>query len=418
MQVTIKGAQIIAPGSSHHNTVTNVIIEQGRIKAIGKKEEGKVIEAKGMLLTPGWFDMRANFNDPGYEHKEDLESGLNAAAAGGFTGVALLPNTNPVIDTKNDVKYLQSRNEGSLVQVYPYGAVTKGCLGEELTEMIDISSAGAVAFTDGQVPVWHTDILLKTLQYLQPYDKLLINKAEEKWLNMFGQMHEGKASTYLGLKGMPALGEELMVSRDLDILRYTGGKLHFSVISTAGAIELIGKAKKEGLNISCDMACYQPLLSDNLLMDYDTNLKVNPPLRDKATNKKLIKALKDGVIDVLVSNHLPQDAESKNLEFDLADFGIISLQTFGANLVELSSSVGWEQLIEKVAVNPRKLLDITVPVIEEQAHAELTLFDPDRVWTPDRSTSKSKSENSPWYGKPVTGKVKAVFNNGKHWIDL
>lgn len=417
MKITIKGAQIIAPGSSNHGKVTNVIIDKGRIAAIGKKAEGEIIEAEGMLLTPGWFDMRAHFNDPGNENKEDLTTGLKAAAAGGFTGVAVLPNTDPVIDSKNDIKYIKSQNINSVTSAYPYGAVTKGCNGEELTEMIDLSHAGAVAFTDGLVPVWHTDILLKTLQYLQPYNKVLINKAEDKWLNMFGQMHEGRVSTYLGLKGMPALGEELMVSRDLDILRYAGGKLHFSVISTAGALEIIKKAKKEGLNVTCDIASYQPLLSDDLLTDYDTNLKVNPPLRDKVANKKLVKALKEGTIDVLTSNHIPQDSESKKLEFDLAEFGITGLQTFGANLVELSSSVNWDTLIEKVAINPRNLLNIPVPEVEEGSLAELTLFDPFKVWIYDNSSNLSKSNNSPWLGKTLTGKTKAIFNSGKHWID-
>lgn len=417
MKFTIKGAHIIAPGSSNHNKVTNLVIEEGRITAVGKKVEGEVIEAKGMLLTPGWFDMRAHFNDPGNENKEDLSSGLKAAAAGGFTGVAVLPNTDPVIDSKNDIKYIKSLNESSVTSVYPYGAVTKGCKGEELTEMIDLSHAGAAAFTDGLNPIWHTDILLKTLQYLQPYDKVLINKAEDKWLNIFGQMHEGRVSTYLGLKGMPALGEELMVSRDLDILRYTGGKLHFSVISTAGALELIKEAKKEGLNVTCDIASYQPLLSDELLVDYDTNLKVNPPLRNKAANKKVLKALIDGTVDVVTSNHIPQDIESKKLEFDLAEFGMIGLQTFGANLVELSNSISWEEIIKKITINPRNLLNIPVPEIEEGALAEVTLFDPGRVWKYDSYSNFSKSANSPWLGKTLTGKTKAVFNSGKHWID-
>jgi dihydroorotase len=208
-----------------------------------------------------------------------------------------------------------------------------------------------------------------------------------------------------------------MVSRDLDILRYAGGRLHFSVVSTAGTVELIKKAKNEGLNVTCDIASYQPLLSDDLLTDYDTNLKVSPPLRNKATNKKLLRALKEGAIDVLTSNHTPQDLESKKLEFDLAEFGIIGLQTFGANLVELSSSISWEDIIEKITVNPRNLLNIPVPEIEEGALAEITLFDPSKVWMYDNSSNFSKSSNSPWLGRTLTGKAKAVFNSGKHWID-
>ncbi|MGK7389021.1 MAG: dihydroorotase [Candidatus Cyclobacteriaceae bacterium M2_1C_046] len=419
MKITIKGAKILSPASSYHGKVVDVTIDKGKITHIGKVSSGneQVIEAKGMYLTIGWFDMRSWFADPGYEHKEDMVSGLEAATAGGFTGVALLPNTSPVIDSKNDINYLKSYNGRYLTNVFPYGAVTRECKGEELTEMTDLHHAGAVGFTDGLKPVWHTDIILKVLQYLQPFNGLVINKAEDKWLNMFGQMHEGEVSTGLGMKGMPALGEELMISRDLDILRYSAGKLHFSVISTEGAVDLIKKAKKEGLKITCDVASYQPLLKDEALVDYEANFKVNPPLRDNNHNKKLLRGLKDGTIDIIVSNHIPQDTESKNLEFDLADFGMISLQTVAANLVELSNDIEWDLLIEKVTTNPRNLLNIPVPAIEEGNEAELTLLDPNKAWIPDEKNILSKSFNSPYMGKTITGKVKAVFNNGKSWIE-
>lgn len=418
MKITIKGAKILAPASSHHGKTVDVTIDKGKIIKIGKAsvENEKVIDAKGMYLTLGWFDMRAWFADPGYEHKEDIESGLTAAAAGGFTGVAVLPNTAPTIDSKNDINYIKSYNGRFTTSIYPYGAASNNCEGEELTEMMDLHHAGAVAFTDGLKPIWNPDILLKVLQYLQPFEGLIINKAEDKWLNLFSQMHEGKVSTILGMKGMPALGEELIVSRDLDILRYSGGNLHFSVISTEGAVELIRKAKKEKLNVSCDIASYQALLEDELLLEYETNYKVNPPLRDSIHNKKLIKGLKDGTIDVIVSNHVPQDVESKNLEFDLADFGIISLQTVAANMVELSKEVGWDDLIEKVTTNPRNLLKIPVPVLEEGEIVELTLLDPKKAWIPDEKNLISKSYNTPYLGRTITGKVKAVFNKDKYWI--
>ena len=419
MKVTIKGVSILSPGSSFHGKNVDVTIENEKIARIGeiKPTNEKVIEAKGMYLTIGWFDMRSWFADPGFEHKEDIASGLEAAAAGGFTGVAVLPNTSPAIDSKNDINYIKSYNGKFVTKIYPYGAVSKDCNGEELTEMTDLYHAGAIGFTDGIKPIWHTDILLKVLQYLQPFNGLAINKAEDKWLNLFGQMHEGSVSTMLGMKGMPALGEELMISRDLDILRYAGGKLHFSVVSTEGAVNLIRNAKKEGLSVTCDVASYQALLKDDALVDYEANYKVNPPLRDAEHNKKLIKGLKDGTIDVIVSNHIPQDTESKHLEFDLADFGMISLQTVVANLVELSNEVPLETLIEKITINPRKLLNIPIPVIEEGVEAELTLFDAGKAWIPDEKNIFSKSFNTPYFKKTVTGKVKAVFNGGKSWID-
>lgn len=418
MKITIKGAKIIDPESTHHNKVKNITIKDGQITAIGGQEEGDIIEAKGMLLTPGWFDMRAHFNDPGGEHKETLQSGLKAATAGGFTGVALLPNTNPPVDTKNDIKYLSGNNNRSVTKIYPYGAVTKECKGEELTEMIDLTYAGAAAFTDGNRPIWNTDIVLKTLQYLQPYGKLLINKPEDKYLNMFGQMHEGKISTMLGMKGMPEVGEEIMVRRDLELLAYAGGKIHFSTISTSGAVKMIKKAKKDGLQVSCDLAIYQPLWIDSDLEEYDTNLKVNPPFRNAAINKKLIKGLHEGIIDVLVSNHQPQDTESKNLEFDLADFGMISIQTFGAHLVELSRELSWEVLIKAITHNPRNLLGVPKPVVDEGSTAELTLLDPKEKWIFDKNNNFSKSHNSPYLGTELQGKVKAVFNQGLSWMDI
>jgi dihydroorotase len=295
-------------------------------------------------------------------------------------------------------------------------AVTKNNKGEELTEMIDLHEAGAIAFTDGLKPIWHTDILLKALQYLQKFNGVLIDHPEDIWLNMFGQMHEGVNSTMLGLKGMPRIAEDIMVSRNLELLGYAGGRLHMARLSSGKAIDLIRAAKKK-LNVSCDIAAYQPLLDDSYLEDFDTNYKVNPPLREKADNDALIKALKDGTIDILCSGHLPHEDESKELEFDLADFGIINLQTFGANLVSLSKSVEWSVLLEKVTVNPRKLLNLEMPRIDVEEKANLTLFDPNRVWTLDEKTNLSKSKNSPWYGKEVMGKVVAVFNNNKQRIE-
>ncbi|MCL4161252.1 UNVERIFIED_CONTAM: hypothetical protein GTU68_031419, partial [Idotea baltica] len=280
------------------------------------------------MVSMGWFDMRANFNDPGYEHKEELNSGLKAAAVGGFTSVALLPNTNPCIETKNDVGYLMSKNQSSVTQIYPLGAVTKGCKGEDFTEILDMHAAGAVAFTDGENPIWNTDILLKTLQYLQKFDGLLMNRPEDTYLTAFGTMNEGITSTLLGLKGMPGLAEEIMVNRDIELLKYAGGRIHFSNVSTAHALRQIAKAKKKGLNVTCDVAAHNLIFDDSVLSDYDTNYKVNPPLRNKRDLKALERGLNSMNIDVIVTAHSPQDEESKKLEFDHADFGMLGLQTF------------------------------------------------------------------------------------------
>ena len=371
-----------------------------------------------MILSPGWFDLGASVGDPGHEQREDLASLAKAAAAGGFTEVAVLPNTHPTVQTKNEVSYITGNNQNRLVQIHALAAVTKNCKGEELTEMIDLHEAGAVAFTDGLKPVWHTDIFLKSLQYLQKFDGLLIDHPEDIWLNLFGQMSEGTNSTMLGLKGMPRIAEEVAIRKNLELLNYAGGRLHFSKLSTAKAINIVRASKKRGSKISCDVAAYQALLSDDLLSDFDTNYKVNPPLREKADQDALIKGLKDGTIDVIVSNHVPLDDESKFLEFDLADFGMINLQTFASQLATLAASVEMELLIEKITDAPRRLLSLPPVVIEVGEKANLTLFDPACDWAFTHEANQSKSRNSPWLGKTLTGKAVAVFNNSKQVLDV
>jgi dihydroorotase len=418
MKILIQNTEIHDPNSPFHQKEKNVLVNNGRIAEIGDKNYSadKIIKADGMKLSIGWFDLGTYVGDPGLEHKEDIDSVSRAAAAGGFTEIAVLPNTSPSVQTKNEVSYITRNNDTRLVEIHAMASVTRNNKGEELTEMIDLHEAGAIAFTDGLKPIWHTDILLKALQYLQKFNGLLIDHPEDIWLNMFGQMHEGVNSTMLGLKGMPRIAEDIMVGKNLELLGYAGGRLHMARLSSGKAVDLIRTAKKK-LNVTCDIAAYQPLLDDSYLSDFDTNYKVNPPLREKVDNDALIKALKDGTIDVICSGHLPHEDESKELEFDLADFGIINLQTFGANLVSLSRSVEWSTLVEKVTINPRKLLDLEIPKIEVEAKASLTLFDPARTWTLDEKSNLSKSKNSPWYGKEVTGKVVAVFNNNKHRIE-
>jgi dihydroorotase len=415
MKIFIQSATIIDKGNPFHKKKKNVVINNGRIAEIGDKNYSadQVIKAEGMFLSIGWFDLGTYVGDPGLEHKEDLASLARAAASGGFTDVAVLPNTYPTVQTKNEVSYITQGNKNRLVQIHALASVTKNNKGEELTEMIDLHESGAVAFTDGLKSVWHTDIFLKSLQYLQKFDGLLIDHPEDNWLNLFGQMHEGVNSTMLGLKGMPRIAEEVAVSKNLELLTYAGGRLHFAKVSTAKTVDLIRGAKKKGLQVSCDITGYQALMDDSLLMDFDTNYKVNPPLREKADNEALIKALKDGTIDVIVTGHLPQDDESKFLEFDLADFGMINLQTFAAQLSSLSKRVEMEDLVEKITTAPRKLLKLKVPKLEVDEEACLTLFDPSAEWTFNKETNYSKSKNSPWLDTIIKGRAIAIFNNGK-----
>ena len=419
MRILIKSVEIIDKRSSFHKQVKNVVIQNGKIVEIGDKNfsADKTILAEGMVLSTGWFDVGAFVGDPGLEHKEDLHSLAKAAAAGGFTEVAVLPNTSPSVQSKNEVSYITQNNNSRLVQIHALASVTKNNKGEELTEMIDLNEAGAIGFTDGLKSIWHTDIFLKSLQYLQKFDGVLIDQPEDRHLNLFGQMHEGINSTLLGLKGMPRIAEEVAVGKNIELLSYAGGRLHVGKISTAKTVDMIRTAKKKGLYITCSVISYQPLLDDSLLHDFDTHYKVNPPLREKADQDALIRGLKDGTIDIICSGHLPQDEESKQLEFDQADFGIINFPTFASQLAQLGRSIEMEELIEKVTTNPRKLFKMAEPTIEVDAKANLTLFDPTREWVFSASENLSRSNNSPWLGKKLKGKVVATFNNSKNWID-
>ena len=415
MKILLQSPRIVNTRSPFHGKKKNVLLVNGRIAEIGDKnfQADKIIDAEGMFLSAGWFDLGTFVGDPGLEHREDLVSVARAAAAGGFTEIALLPNTQPAIQTKNEISYVTRHNDSRLVQLHALAVVTKNGKGEELTDMIDLHEAGAVAFTDGLKPLWHTDIFLKSLQYLQKFNGLLIDHPEDIWLDLFGQMHEGAQSAMLGLKGMPGIAEEITVSRNLKLLEYAGGRLHFARISSAQSVNLIRAAKKKGLNVSCDVTSFQPLLLDNALRGFDTNYKTNPPLRSEADAAALLKGLGDGTIDVLCSGHLPVDDESKFLEFDHAEFGMINLQTFAAQLVELSAEIKVEELILKVAEAPRTLLQRDVPIIDIDEKANLTLFDPNAEWTFAPASNFSKSRNSPWLNQKLKGKAVAVFNNGR-----
>lgn len=419
MKILLQSPLILDKNSSFHKKRKNVLIQGGKIQDIGDKsfQADKTIDAEGMILSPGWLDLGTVAGDPGTEYREDLESVTKAAAAGGFTEIALLPNTNPAIQTKNDLAYLTAKNGERLVNVHPIASVTRNNKGEELTDMIDLNVGGAVAFSDGLKSIYNTDIFLKSLQYLKKFDGVLVDYAHDHWLDLFGQMNEGPVSTALGLKGRPLLSEEVAVSRNLRLLGYAGGRLHLLHVSAPKAVDLVRAALKKGIRITCDVTSYQPLLEDGMLNDFDTNLKVNPPLRDRSSNDKLIRGLKDGTISIITSGHTPVDDESKVVEFDHAEPGMVNLQTVAAQLTKLSEDIKWEELLEKVTLNPRNLLGIESPKIEEGERANLTLLDPAAEWIFKPEDNFSKSGNSPFFGKPLKGKVKATFNNGKYWLN-
>ena len=311
-------------------------------------------------------------------------------------------------------------SKNNLVSFLDYAAVTKNCEGKDFTDMMDLHYNGAIGFSDGKNPIQSSDILLKTLQYLHPLNTILVTKSEDKYLSMFGQMHEGITSTILGLKGIPSAAEEIMIMRDLKLLEYSGIKsehslLHFSTISTLQSVNLIREAKAKGLPISCDIAAHQLAFTDESLLDFDTNLKVSPPFRSKSDVDALIEGLKDGTIDMIVSDHNPLDAEHKTVEFDVADFGVLGIQTL-FSVVNTYSGLDLETIIEKIVVNPRKLLKIESTKIAIGEKANLTVFDPNQEFVFEEKNILSLSKNSPFIENKLKGRGVAVVNNGKFKI--
>ncbi len=417
MNILIKQATVVNIASPHHGKTVDILIEKGiitQIKKIINPEKGiKTVEAEGLHVSLGWLDMQVNFCDPGNEHKETLDNGLRTAAKGGFTGVCVMSGTNPPLHNKAQIEYVVNRAKDNLVNVFPIGTISHDQEGKDLSEMYDMQLAGAVAFSDHKKPIKDAGLILRALQYAQNINSFIITHADDKTISQGGQMNEGVVSTKLGLKGIPALAEELMTQRNLQILDYTGGKIHFPTISTKGSIDLIKKAKANGLNVTCGVTAHHLLLDETELETFDTNYKINPPLRTKDDVNALRKALENGIIDVVVSDHYPQDIESKDLEFDLADSGIVGLQTAFNCLVTGVSKITPEKLAECLAENPRHILGLEAEVIKENQKANLTLFTFNGKTTFTEKDIISKSRNTPFIGKTLNGKVIGAINNDK-----
>lgn len=420
MHLLIRSARVVDTTSAKHDQVVDLLIENGLIREMGTDlmvpDGAQIIDVPNLHVSAGWVDGRAAANDPGHEHRETLTDLARAAAAGGFTDVALLPNTSPVIDAKDTLGYVRRMAEGQPARLHPMAAITKGAKGVDFTDMIDLHRAGAVAFTDGDHPLQNPDLLLKTLQYLRPMNGLLVNRAEEELITQFGQMHEGVQSTLLGLKGLPAMAEVMMIERDLRLLAYvlegqstadaasTAPVLHFACLSSAESVDLVRQAKARGLPVSCDVAAHQLVFTDADLAGFDTYLKVNPPFRSQADVDALWTGLADGTIDMLVSDHHPHDEESKNLEFDVAEFGISSIETvFSAVLTSNNDRLPLTTLIDRLTLGPRRVLRLPPVSVAEGNPAILTLFDPTANWPVERLVTPAK--NSPFLGKTLTGKV-------------
>ena len=368
----------------------------------------ETIDCSSFFASKGWIDLRCMSGEPGEEYRESLESLGEVLAASGFAKAVLLPNTKPAIQTKNEIQYIRSKAKEWLTDLTIMAAATKDCKGEDFTDILDLNHEGVFVFGDGTHPISNPDRLLKILQYLQKFDGLLFDQTYDPYLALFGQMHEGITSTRLGMKGIPNLSEEVAVHRNLEILKYAGGRLHLQTISSKGAVEKIRQAKKEGMKVTADVSLYQLLFSDEDMASFDTNLKVMPPFRGKEDRDALLDGLKDGTIDAIVSNHQPQDFDSKFMEFDLAAFGMAGLQTFLPGMVKLAEELTWPLLISKITEGPAKVLGPDAAKIEN-----LTIFDPEENWVFDQKSNKSLSANTPWFNSSLKGKVKFLINKGR-----
>ena len=414
MQLLIHNTTIADPLSPHNGQTLDILLENGQIKAIGKAiaaPNAEVVDGTGTYTSPGFMDMRANFADPGYEHREDIPSGCRAAAAGGFTGVALLPATSPAVHSKSEVEYVINKAKGQVTQVYPLGCITQKREGKEMAELYDMHTAGAVAFTDGNQAIGDSGLMHRAMLYAKGFNGLLCVHAQDAGLSVGGQMNEGEMAVHLGMKGIPHLAEELVVKRDIELARYNNAKIHFSHLSTAQGVELVRQAKKEGLQVTADVAIAHLIWDDTVLEDYDTNYKITPPLRTAADREALINGLKDGTIDAICTDHNPQDPEAKVVEYEYAANGMIGLQTFLPLILGLKDKLIMDVWVNAVSHNPRKILGLEVVAIQEGSTANITVYNTTTQWQYNKAANYSKAANSPLLGQTLTGKIILTANN-------
>jgi len=417
MKVLIKKATILDAGSKYHKQTKDLLIENGVIVNIADSidsADAEIFKAENLHLSQGWTDLNTRFGEPGYEYKEDLNSGMTAAAQGGFTHIALMPSTKPCIQSKSDVSFLINQSAHHIVDIHPIGALTENRKGEQITEMFDMYKSGAIAFSDDKRSIANASLMKIAMLYAKNFDGLIMSFSSEKKIAQQGQMNEGITSTKLGLKGMPTIAEEIQLARDLQLCEYTEARVHFSTLSTAESVKLIRNAKAKGLNVTADTSSYHLLLNDTELESFNSNLKVNPPLRSSKDIKALKAALKDGTIDAICSDHYPQNIENKKCEFDIAAFGMINLETsFAAANTALKETLSTEELITKLTSTPKAILGLDSQTIEEGNLADLTLFDPELKWTYREKDIVSKSKNSALTEKTFVGKALAIANNGQ-----
>ncbi len=413
MMILLKSTKIIDKNSLFHLEIKDILIEKGIIIKIANNiktdDKTKIISLENLHISNGWFDTSVSFGEPGFEERETIENGLNVALKSGFTAVAVNPNTNPVIDNKAAVSFLISKSQNSICELYPIGNLTKEAKNENLAELYDMQTIGAIAFGDYKKAISNANLLKIALQYAQSFDALVLSFPQDNSV-ADGFVNEGVNSAKLGLRGIPNLAEELQIARDLYILEYTEGKLHIPSISTEKSVKLIAQAKKKGLDVTCSVAAHNLFLNDDEILNFNSNCKVLPPLRTRKDQKALIKAVENGTVDIITSDHNPIDIEHKKVEFENAKNGTIGLESlFGA----VNSVISLESLIETLTTKPRRRFGIEIPNIKVGEKANITLFNPEMEYTFSIDDILSTSKNAAFIGKKLKGKVYGVYSNKK-----
>lgn len=419
MKVLIKQAQINDPHSPFNGNRVDIFINQGLISDIQANidtESDLVIEGRQLAVSPGWMDVFAHFGDPGQEYKETLETGAEAAASGGFTDVMVIPNTLPVVDSKTQVQYLRNKSGNLPVTIHPIGAVSRHAEGKELAEMYDMRQSGALAFSDGLHPVQSAGLLVKALQYVKTFEGVVIQIPDDKSLGANGLMHEGVISTRLGLAGKPMMAEELLVARDIKLARYTDSAIHFTGVTSPKSLSYIRRAKESGLRVTCSVTPYHLFFTDDQLWQYDTNLKVYPPLRTATERSLLREAILDGTIDCIATHHLPHETDSKVVEFEAAAFGMIGLETCYAALRSALPEVPETKWVELLSIRPREIFGLPVPKIQKDQPAIVTIYEPGTPIMIDQGFFRSRSRNSAFINQELTGRVIGIVNQNKTYL--
>ena len=417
MSLLLNSVTVSDTTSKYFNSRVNILIDsKGYIKKISKNKISdkvkKVVDLEGLYISESWFDFNANFCDPGYEYKENLKSGVHVAINSGFLDVLITPNTNPIIQTKADVSYIKEKSLNNFCEIHPSAAISKNFNGKDLNDIIDLHNSGVKAFTNSYSCKESSEMIMNSLLYLNQIDTLLLTKPKDRSFSD-GVVNNGYYSNTVGLKGIPRISESIAVERDLSILEYVGGKIHFSGISTKESVSIIRDAKTKKLNVTCDVPIHNLILDDSNVVSFDPNYKVDPPLRTKEDIDALIDGINDGTIDIIASHHEPQDIDTKKCEFEIANFGVISLQTFFSNIVQLSRKIPLENLIKTFSTNPKKILGVETYSVVEGSKASFTVFDPDGSWDYNENSNLSKSINSPWLNWSLKGKVKAVIKDNR-----